>query len=175
MGFLTPDDLATRRGEELCRALQDCHQAFARTLGQLEMLRQAQASQTTQAPGKDRQSLLASYDGALQHPRQMGIRIKDLLADLCGPTSGPCPSEGAWGSPQAGRGGGPAAPAGLRPGTPHRSPRVPAPPSGPGVISGPPTESCFPPVAWHRPGAHGIGCRSSDCPPAAPACCRCGQ
>ena len=82
MGRLTPDDLAIRRGEELHQALLDFHQAFGETLGQLEMLRQAQAGQATSTTGKDRQSLLAPYDDALQHQRRMGARINDLLADL---------------------------------------------------------------------------------------------
>lgn len=82
MGRLTPDDLAIRRGEELRQALQDFHQAFGETLGQLEILRQAQAGQAARAPGKDRQSLLAPYDNALQHQRRLGARINDLLADL---------------------------------------------------------------------------------------------
>lgn len=82
MGRLTPDDLAIRRGEELHQALLDFHQAFGETLGQLERLRQAQAGQATSTPGKDRQSLLAPYDDALQHQRRMGARINDLLADL---------------------------------------------------------------------------------------------
>ncbi len=82
MGRLAPDDLAIRRGEELCQALKDFHQAFDETLGQLEILHRAQASQATRIPGKDSHSLLAPYDDALQHQRRMGARINDLLADL---------------------------------------------------------------------------------------------
>ena len=82
MGRLTPDDLAIRRGEELCQALKDFHQALGETLSQLEILRRAQASQATRVPGKDRPSLLTAYDDTLQYQRRMGARINNLLADL---------------------------------------------------------------------------------------------
>ena len=82
MRRLTAEDLAIRRGQELRLALEDFSLALGETLSQLEALRLARA---TSGPGPTRATVrppLAAYDDALQHQRQLGARLNDLIVDL---------------------------------------------------------------------------------------------
>lgn len=83
---LTAEDLAIRRGQELRQALEDFALALGETLSQLEALRLARAtpvpgpgSVPTRAAGR---TPLAAYDDALQHQRQLGAHLNDLIVDL---------------------------------------------------------------------------------------------
>lgn len=83
---LTAEDLAIRRGQELRQALEDFALALGETLSQLEALRLARARATSipipgPTPGTGR-SPLAAYDDALQHQRQLGAHLNDLIVDL---------------------------------------------------------------------------------------------
>ena len=81
---LTAEDLAIRRGQELRQALEDFALALGETLSQLEALRLARATSSPipgPTPGTGR-SPLAAYDDALQHQRQLGAHLNDLIVDL---------------------------------------------------------------------------------------------
>ncbi len=84
MRRLTPEDLAIRRGQELRQALESFAQALGETLRQLEMLHVAEASAVTTAGPvlTSGRGPLAAYDDALQHQRQLGARLNELIVDL---------------------------------------------------------------------------------------------
>ncbi len=82
MSRLTADDLVIRRGEEIEVALKDFSLAFAETLRQLDLVRQAEAPRWAKAQGEESRLQLAAYDDAIQHQRRMGARLNELIADL---------------------------------------------------------------------------------------------
>ncbi|NCA88638.1 MAG: hypothetical protein EOM92_06890 [Gammaproteobacteria bacterium] len=82
MRGLTAEDLAIRRGQELRQALEVFAQALGETLRQLEALRLARTPSATAAAPTTGRSPLATYDDALQHQRQLGARLNELIVDL---------------------------------------------------------------------------------------------
>lgn len=82
MRGLTAEDLAIRRGQELRQALEVFAQALGETLRQLEALRLARTPSATVAGPTTGRSPLATYDDALQHQRQLGARLNELIVDL---------------------------------------------------------------------------------------------
>lgn len=84
MQHLTTEDLAIRRGQELRQALEAFAQALGKTLRQMEALCLARATATAVEgrPTGGGRSPLAAYDDALQHQRQLGARLNELIVDL---------------------------------------------------------------------------------------------
>jgi hypothetical protein len=82
MRGLTAEDLAIRRGQELRQALEVFAQALGETLRQLEALRLARTPSATVAGPTTGRGPLATYDDALQHQRQLGARLNELIVDL---------------------------------------------------------------------------------------------
>jgi hypothetical protein len=79
---LTAEDLAIRRGQDLRQALEEFAQALAETLRQLEALRLTRAKPVDESNSASGRTPLAAYDDALQHQRQLGARLNELIVDL---------------------------------------------------------------------------------------------
>lgn len=79
---LDKEDLAVRRGQEICDTLREYAEALDRSLGGLEQLCRHERALPSAPAGDDAAPLKVLYDDALQHQKRLAIRLNALISSL---------------------------------------------------------------------------------------------